>query len=56
MREQKFLRKNKPKPETKTKPADEYSYAMTGNFGYKRAIIPLVLRSFGYRRVRYVNK
>lgn len=34
----------------------DYLYAMTGNFGYKRALIPIVLRHFGLHRVRFVTK
>jgi len=31
-------------------------FALTGNFGYQRAFIGLVLRSLGYTRTKRVNK
>ena len=29
---------------------------MTGSFGYKRGLLPLVLSTFGFTRLRYVSK
>lgn len=45
--------KSDPKPE---KEKCKEIYAMTGNFGYMRALIPVVLRMVGLFRVRFVTK
>lgn len=52
-RDQKAQEKKKIKPEVTKK---WELYCLTGNFGYKRVLIPLVLRADGFTRCRYVQK